>query len=224
MAATLLFIKSQTCVDESEDAVRKELLKDQDFEITTTTQLIEKLEELQKFQRMGELMWNMPKRDHEIFVKPKVNRKEIADSILTPMDVESLTNTMMDLIRREKRKYQVVKRDKLSIKEKLISLKARLHVGDQVEFANLLENHGKDDTVITFISLLELARLKKLEIFQNDDAGNIYVNVKESLDNFNVETANGFEDENPVESVDEEMIQKAAEAAIMNPETTDTIQ
>ena len=49
--------------------------------------------------------------------------------------------------------------------------------------------------MITFISLLELARLKKLQIFQNEDKGSIYIEVKESLDSFDPESANGFDPE-----------------------------
>jgi len=103
----------------------------------------------------------------------------------------------MDLIRREKRKYTVVRRDRLSIKEKLIRLKSMLKVGDSTQFDKLLDENetGIIDKVITFISILELSRLKKLEIFQNEDKGSIYIEVKEDLDSFDVETADGFEPE-----------------------------
>jgi len=103
----------------------------------------------------------------------------------------------MDLIRREKKKYAVVKRDRLSIKEKLIRLKEMLKEGETTQFETLLDANetGIIDKVITFISLLELARLKKLQIFQNDDKGSIYIEVKESLESFDPESANGFDPE-----------------------------
>ena len=75
------------------------------------------------------------------------------------MDLESITNSMIDLLRREKRKYTVVKRDKLSIKEKLQSLKENLKLGEKAEFTSLIDKEkGIDDVVITFISLLELTK------------------------------------------------------------------
>ena len=55
-------------------------------------------------EKLGEKLWALNKKGHEIFVKPKVNRKEIINSILTPMELESLTNVMIDLMKREKRK------------------------------------------------------------------------------------------------------------------------
>lgn len=197
MAATLLWLKSQTAVEESEDSKLKFQSGDEGIQITTRGELIRRLEELERYQRLGQKLWALPKRGHEIFVKPKVDRKAVENSILTPIDLQLLTTTMMDLIRREKRKYTVVKRDRLSIKEKLIHLKETLKLGETTEFDRLLDKNDGSviDKVITFISLLELARLKKLQIFQNEAMGTIYVEVAEDLENFDVNTADGFEPE-----------------------------
>lgn len=198
MAATLLYLKSQTIADESQD---QNLIKitagEMGLEIQTRGDLIKRLEELERFQRLGQRLWGLPKKNHEIFVHPKIDRKAIENSILTPIDLQQLTETMMDLIRREKKKYAVVKRDRLSIKEKLVRLKSMLKVGETTQFDKLLDENetGIIDKVITFISLLELARLKKLQIFQNEDMGNIYIEVKESLESFDPESANGFDPE-----------------------------
>jgi segregation and condensation protein A len=182
------------------------------LEIQTRGDLISRLEELERFQRLGQRLWGLPKKGHEIFVHPKIDRKAIENSILTPIDLQQLTETMMDLIRREKKKYAVVKRDRLSIKEKLIRLKTLLKEGETVQFTALLDENetGIIDKVITFISLLELARLKKLQVFQNEDKGSIYIEVKESLDSFDPESANGFDPEG--ETKDE--ASAAAEAPI----------
>lgn len=198
MAATLLLLKSQTAVDENQDQnMIKIAAGDMGLEITTRGDLIKRLEELERFQQLGQRLWELPKKGHEIFVKPKVDRKAIENSILTPLDLQDLTNTMIDLIRRERKKYTVIKRDRISIKEKLLKLKAMLKEGGNHEFESLLDHNetGVIDKVITFISLLELARLKKLTIYQNDNKGAIYIEVKESLDSFDVDTANGFEAE-----------------------------
>jgi segregation and condensation protein A len=151
---------------------------------------------------MGERLMTLPRRDEDIFVRPKIDRKAIQNSILTPMELESLTDVMVDLLKREKRKYTVVKRDRLSIKEKLIELKMNLKVGTQTTMDKLIHwEKGKEEVVITFISLLELARLDKLDIFQNEQDGSIYIDVKNSLDSFDVETADGFEPEDEDDSV-----------------------
>lgn len=204
MAATLLYLKSQTVADESQDQnTIKITAGEMGLEIQTKSDLIKRLEELERFQRLGQRLWGLEKKGHEVFVKPKVDRKAIEDSILTPIDLQQLTETMMDLIRREKKKYAVVKRDRISIKEKLAKLKTLLHVGETTQFTALLDENetGIIDKVITFISLLELARLKKLQIFQNEDLGSIYIETIEDLESFNPETADGFDPEDEKKDV-----------------------
>jgi segregation and condensation protein A len=212
MAATLLFVKSKSVAD-GEEKVR--LTGDENIQITTKTQLIQKLEELQNVQALGEMLFTLPRRDEDIFIKPKIDRKAIQDSILTPMSSESLTESMVDLLRREKRKYTVIKRDKLSIKEKLVQLKNDLKVGTQTTMNKLLTSEEKSvgEVVITFISLLELARLNKLDVFQNEVMGEIYIDVKESLETFDVETADGFDPEDENETIKtDDLIETAPQA------------
>jgi segregation and condensation protein A len=209
MAAALLLIKSKACL--SEDDVKS--LQDElnsNLDITSETQLIRRLEEYKKFQLLGQKLWEIPKLGHEIFIKPKVDRKTIINSILTPVELSKLTVAMMDIIKREKRKYTVIKRDRLSIKEKLQFLKNYLKKGERTDFENLLDKDGEravDNILITFISLLELARLRKVSIFQNEHTGNIYLDVLESFEDFDVDLADGFEEDEeeeieiPIESL-----------------------
>ena len=206
MAAALLLIKSKACL--SEDDVKN--LQDElnsSLDITSETELIRRLEEYKKYQLLGQKLWEMPKMGHEIFIKPKVDRKTIINSILTPVELSKLTVAMMDIIKREKRKYTVIKRDRLSIKEKLQFLKDYLKKGERTDFEHLLDRDGKravDNILITFISILELARLKKVSIFQNEHTGNIYLDVLESLENFDVNLADGFEEDEDEEIVVED--------------------
>jgi segregation and condensation protein A len=223
MAASLLYIKSKSVTEDEEQKIK--LMNSDDLEITTKTQLIQKLEELEKFQRLGQKIFALPKRDEDIFVKPKIDRKAIQNSILTPMDLQSLTTIMVDLMKREKRKYTVIKRDRLSIKEKLIELKNNLKVGTHTTMEKLVDwDKGREEIVITFISLLELARLDKLNIFQNEPDGSIYVDVVNNLNDFNVETADGFEPEDEDDSIQTEDLIEAAktEAVVVTAEETTT--
>jgi segregation and condensation protein A len=209
LASTLLLLKSKNCISEDEIKNLELDLGLEGIHITSQSELIRRLEELQLYQKMSKLLWDLDKKGHQIFVKPKVDRKAIINSILTPMDLNSLTLTMVDFLFRQRRKYTIVKRDRLSIKEKLIFLKENLKLGEQITFDALVALNGQaevsesgeigdssDNVVITFISLLELARLKRINVFQNEDRSTIYINVVRSLEDFDVDQANGFEDEN----------------------------
>ena len=212
LASTLLLLKSKDCISEDEaNRLKGSIEGVSELNIASQSELIRRLEELQHFQKMSLKLWDMDKKGHEIFVKPKVNRKAIVNSILTPISIEKLTEVMMDFLHKEKRKYTIIRRDRLSIKEKLAYLKENLEVGSESTLTDLIKSHGepgKDNTVITFISLLELARLKKIEIFQNETMGSIYINVVNSLDDFDLSKADGFEEETEelIEAVIEETI------------------
>jgi segregation and condensation protein A len=219
LASTLLLLKSKVCITEEETKNLELDFGIEGMHITSQSELIRRLEELQLYQKMSKRLWDLDKKGHQIFVKPRVDRKAIVNSILTPMDLNSLTLTMVDFLFRQRRKYTVVKRDRLSIKEKLKFLKSNLKIGEQTTFDTLLEMNGQpevsesgeikspsDNIVITFISLLELARLKRINVFQNEDRSTIYINVVRSLEDFDVEQANGFEDENATVAAAEEMI------------------
>jgi segregation and condensation protein A len=197
LAATLVYLKSKTCLTEEDESQIRQLLGDSDLNISSRADLIGRLEELQKFQRLSEKLWKLPRHGEQIFTRPRIDRKAIINSILLPMEMDKLTLAMIDFIRRDQRKFTVVKRDRLSIKEKLERLKNILVTGASLTFDEIVgeEDRSIENIVISFISLLELARLKKIGIFQNDETSTIYIDVRESLQDFDVNAANGFEPE-----------------------------
>lgn len=224
LASTLLLLKSNNCISEEDHKDLRNNYDGSELNITSHAELVRRLEELQHFQKLSKKLWDLPKLGDKVFVKPKINRKEIVNSILTPMELSSLTMAMIDFIRKENRKYTVVRRDRLSIKEKLETLKNNLELGESKDFESLLALEGErsiDNIVITFISLLELARLKKLEIFQNQDSSAIYVKVVSSLEDLDVNEADGFDDEEETEVDQNSIIDESGQAII--PPVAETI-
>jgi len=185
LLATLIYLKSQSALDE-ESPLDLPVGIDENLGISSKADLIRRLEELAKFQALGEKLWELPKLGHSIFTKPRVNKKAIIDQILTPLELDELTGTMMDLIKRNNRKFSIIERDKISLSDRLEALRPILTMSAKVEFEILLKTGGDAkcalNTVMTFICVLELARLKKINVFQNAPKAQIYVEVVDSLD------------------------------------------
>lgn len=200
MAATLVLLKSKSCLSEEEE---EELLSEleidaADVPISSREDLIKRLLTLHRFQKTGQLLWSLPKRGMEVFCRPKANKKLIKDSILTPLELNELTQAMTDVLRRQKRRTLILKKDQFSIKKKIDVLKRFLKKGLQVSFKSLMTERGAGETaltgkVLTFISLLELARLHKVSLSQNNTMGDIAVDVREDLDFFDASLADGFD-------------------------------
>jgi len=224
LASMLLFLKSKDCISDEE----QEQIDDENkaLNIMSHADLVKRLEELQKFQRLGQKLWNLNKQGHEVFVKARVDRAAIVNSILSPMDLEKLTTTMMDLFARGKRKYSAVRKDRISIKDKLVILKDHLHLGEKYTFSKIVSDFGGnniDNIVISFISVLELARLKQLSIFQTDDGGDIYIEVINDFDGFDVDfTSSNLEekDEDNIYTDGYEPTQVMKMAFVTNDEST----
>lgn len=185
LLATLLFLKSQSALND-DSTIDLPLGLDESFGITSKADLIRRLEELQKFQSLGQKIWELPKLGETIFTKPKVNKKAIIDAILTPLELDEITHTMIDLIRRNNRKFSIIEADKISLTDRLEALRPVLPLGAEVDFLTLMRTGGDEkdplNTVVSFICVLELARLKKIEVFQNEPKSPIYVKVVDSLD------------------------------------------
>jgi segregation and condensation protein A len=199
LAATLIFLKSKSALSEEDNLALADLApRSQGLEISTHPELVRRLEQLKHYQEMSQKLWALPKKGHETFTRPKIGRAKIVNSILVPMDLEKMTTVMIDFLRKEKRKFTIIKREVLTIKQKLIFLKEMLIKGETIRMEELLNKDkelGPINIVLTFISLLELSRLRKVDLFQNEPLGQIYIKVLESLQNFDVETASGFEEE-----------------------------
>ncbi|MBT3234491.1 MAG: segregation/condensation protein A [Bdellovibrionales bacterium] len=196
LAATLVFLKSGDCLGEDDAKVGE--LDNPELKFTSRSQLIQRLEELQHFQRVGEKLWSLPKRGDEIFCRPRINRKEVIDSILTPIDLEKLTEVMMDVMQREKRKFQVIPRERISIRQRIVQLGSELALGIKTDFKQLLEKsseQGLSNIVITFISILEMVRLKKVSIFQNRDLDSIYIEVLAPINEGDLDVVDDLMDE-----------------------------
>ena len=191
LASTLVFLKSKTAVSWNDNPfIEEDFEEDHSLGIQDHEDLIRRLEELAHFQQMGKKLWELPKLGEDIFSRPRLNRKDLAQSFLLSISLEKLLMAMMNVIKREKKQYTVVKRDRLTLKGKLSFFKDILKQGMEINFDFLLGKTAKkavDNIVVTLLSLLELARLKKVTLFQEEYCGNITVRVNESLEGFDID-------------------------------------
>ena len=173
MAAILVYLKSKDCI-----AVPLPGELEAEIDILSTEELTRRLEALEQFQKLGLALNCLPCLGRDFFC----NIQKMEKNILTSGDLEisKIVNAYLDVLSRQKQPFAVITKEKVSIKSKLIQLKEYLEVGMQLTFDDLYPKNEENylpEKVISFISVLELARLKKIEVFQNENFSPIHINV-----------------------------------------------
>jgi len=193
MAATLIHIKSRMLlpqynedgeIDDSEDP-RKEL--------------VNRLLEYQKFQEVAAQLYERPLLGRDIFLKGK--REDIdfdeGDEVIVEED-----NAVFDLIaayraavRNMKKSIHKVGSELQSIAERILEIKSVLRVGVRMRFEELIKTSEsrREQVLVTFLSLLELAKMGFVGLFQNDSYSEIHIEAKKAIEGDVVSTVEDYE-------------------------------
>jgi len=190
MAATLLLWKSKALLPQEKDASADATTED--GLPLTQEELLRQLMELERFRRMGEELSEIPRLGEDVFTRP--NRKPPIERRWREMDITQLAMSYQDSVVRARKRSTILKKETVSITSKIDHFKQRLRLGKLTAMHELLDNLGeKPESVVTFLASLELSRLKKLKLHQNETYAPIYLELIESLENFDSKLASGFD-------------------------------
>lgn len=192
MAATLLHWKSKAILPQEEKAGAAG--QDDDEPGLTQEDLLRQLLEHQRFLQAGEDLAQLPKLGEDVFTRP--NRRPPIEKVWKAMDVTGMALSYQDMLARARKRTTVLKKETVSIADKIVDFAVRLEVGKPAELRSLLSAvPTRAELVATFLATLELARLKKLRVYQQEVYKEIYLELLESLQGFDPGLASGFEAE-----------------------------
>ena len=181
MAATLIYIKSRMLVpqyNEDGEVVQEDPRKE----------LVQKLLEYQKFQSAAKQLGKRSMLGKDIWIrgaKEDFNEAELAgEIILDDKGLFALIGAFRDLIKNAKPEtFHDVHAKGLSISARMISMQDKFVLGGRIEVRELLqEGYTKTDLIITFLSVLELARLQYIRIFQTEPYAPLYLETIRVVD------------------------------------------
>lgn len=183
MAATLLEIKSKILLPMKKDE-GKQLEID---EIDPREDLVKKLIEYKRFKEAAIKLKEKEELQRKLFFKPReemdfnINNEKLE---LEDIKIEDLLKVFCNVINRNSvRSKKVIiheiKRDEISIEESMEKIKNMLSKKKTITFSDLFDaNSSRTYIVVTFLSLLELMKLKIIAIKQEKNFGNIYITLK----------------------------------------------
>jgi len=210
MAATLLHWKSKALLPQDKDPNAANV-GDEDAPLSQE-ELIRQLQMLERFRRAGEDLAEMPKLGEDVFTRP--NRKPPIEKVWREMDITQLALCYQDTLVRARKRSTILKKETVSLSDKIRDFKTRLPLGKLTDLARLMaESPEKNEVVVTFLASLELGRLKKLRLHQNETYAPIYLELLESLENFDERMASGFDSITQAVQVELGLADAAAPAA-----------
>jgi segregation and condensation protein A len=171
MASTLIYIKSRMLVPQYNENGEEEAVDPRE-------ELVQKLLEYQKYQEAGKEMYKRPLVGRDIWLRgakealPKVEDEIILDEKGLFSLIAAFRQLMKEAV---KTPHQVFGKGE-SISARLIAIKDKFIVGERIELRSLLgETFTKRDLIITFLSVLELSRMKFIRVYQTENFAPLYL-------------------------------------------------
>ena len=177
IAAELLEIKSSILLP------RKEKLEE--IEEDPKEQLINRLIEYKKYKEITNDFKKLEEDRKKYFTKSVENlslyRNEEEQLDLGDVDLDQLLEVFQKfLIRKEEEKplNTKISKKEYSVKDRSEEIRKILKNKKRIDFEELFEIHKKDYIIVTFLSILSMARKQEITIKQDDNFDNIYLTYR----------------------------------------------
>lgn len=193
MAATLLHWKSKALLpDEKKDGASAGPAD----EIFSQEDLVRQLLEHQRYRAAGESLAQLPRLHEDVFTRQ--NPRAAVVKVWKEMNITDLATGYQDMLVRMRKRTRILKKETVSLSEKIIELCDKLKPGVLTEMRALLSmTPTRPEIVVTFLASLEFSRLKKLRLHQEGIYQPIFLELIDSLKNFDLALASGFSAEHP---------------------------
>jgi segregation and condensation protein A len=190
MAATLIQWKSKAILPK--DEADQTLMGEEDEDILTQDELIRRLLEHQRFLAAGDELASLPKLHEDFFVRP--NLKPPIERVWRDRSLTELTLSYQDAMLFSRKRKQILRKETVSLAQK-ISEFGKLQLGKVTSLTELMESGAvRPEQVVTFLASLELAKLKKLKVYQDKTYDPIFVELVELIKQADIDLAKAFEE------------------------------
>ena len=179
MASELIEIKSEMLLpnnnSEEEEDPREEL--------------VNRLVEYQKYKDMIDSFKTLEESRREFYTKDPINFYSLSDNHIEndgSVSVEDLALALSKFLERKELEKPIetkITMREISVEERSRDIKNILKKKKKVSFFDLFEVKTKEYVVVTFLSILEMAKNKEIVITQDNNFNEIYVSNKEGEKN-----------------------------------------
>lgn len=182
MAATLLHIKSRMLLPQYNE----------EGEIITEDprkELVQKLVEYQKMKEFAQDLYKRPLLGRDVFARgeiPEIEAEstEEGELVLEENPLFSLISSFRTAMKNMKKGVHTVSASMKSIAERILEIKDFLIIGKRIVMRDLITDPTGpgNQVLLTFLSLLELAKIQFISIYQTENFGDIFIDPKKTID------------------------------------------
>ena len=175
MAAELIEMKSRKLLPNKKDEEEKE--EDENPEEELKRRLIE----YKKYKESTEVFRNLEENRANYYTKAPESLKQYSSEKLEndgSVGIFDLLDAFQKLLERQeynKPKNTKITRKELSVKERVAKIRDILKVHKKINFIELFDNFSKPYVVVTFLSVLEMAKNREINIKQDNNFSDIYL-------------------------------------------------
>lgn len=190
MAATLVLWKSKALMPkENEDASDLEEIAAP----LTQEDLVRQLLTRQCYLEAAQKLSQYPFLNDDVFTRP--TKRPPVEKVWKMMNMSQLATTYQDLLIRENKRARIVmKKETVSLQEKIQEFGRRLKLNELTRLDTLIEDPSlRGEWVVGFLASLELSRLKQLKIHQDQNFDPIFLELIQEMIHFDSKQTSGFE-------------------------------
>jgi len=190
MAATLLHWKSKAVLPQEQKAEAADAHAEDGA--LTQEDLIRQLLEHQRFRAAAQELGQLPQLGESVFTRP--NRRPPVEKVWKDMNISSLAVCYQNILTRQRKRTTLLKKETVSLADKIHAFRSKLQMGKPTDMRELMSlTPERPEIVVTFLASLELSRLKRLRLHQEQAYQSIWLELIQSLENFDPSIATGFD-------------------------------
>ena len=182
MAAELMLLKSKSLLPS-----KKEEDEEIEDEEETREKLINRLVEYQKYKELTKDLKVLEQQRKEFYIKSPSNLSNITDEKIkndTDIGIYDLLQAFSAFLERKDKEKPLntkITNKEYSVKLRKNDIKNYLQQRKRAEFKELFNIYNKSYIIVTFISILELAKENQVNLTQENNFANIYIELKENI-------------------------------------------
>jgi len=193
MAAMLAEIKSRMLLPRP--------VKEEEGEEDPRAELVRRLQEYERFKKAAEDIGDLPRLERDVFIASADAPERKVTTKMPDVTMKELLLAFHDVLQRAEMFSNLqLRREPLSVRQRMSEILSRIKANDFTGFADLFDaEEGRMGVAVTFIAVLELLRESVIEVVQSEQFAPLHIRAASSVRLVGDEDQGSAEDPNSLE-------------------------